>query len=104
MLAEIYHKNVKVKNPDGTYSYVTKAFVRTKAKKPKAIKVPKWVNELVPPKKKKPGQKANPLRVTPTQWELMELQKKRRDLNTECGGKRKELERSIQHFTKNIRK
>ena len=85
MLSEIYVKKVKIKNKDGTFSYEPKTFVRVKAQRDKPPKVPKWVNKLVKPKTK------SNLRVTATDWELMELQKKRRDLNNEYGAKRKAL-------------
>jgi len=96
MLSEIYTKNVKIKNKDGSFSYEPRTFVRVKAKRDKAPKVPKWVNKLV----KNPTKMKSNLRVTPTEWELMELQKKRRDLNNDCGAKRKILETEYQEFYK----
>ena len=94
MLSEIYHKKVKVKNKDGSYSYERRPFVRLKESKPKKARVPKWVSKLVAsPKKTK-----SKLRVSPTDWQLMELQKERRDLNAACGTKRKSLEAKYNAF------
>jgi hypothetical protein len=86
MLAEIRHRRVKVKDPNnpGGYKYELRTYVSPVAKKTKKPQTPKWVSTIVKPKpKKKPGAKANKLRVTATEWALMELQKKRRDVNKE---------------------
>ena len=99
MLAEVVLKKVKKKNKDGSYSYVEKP-VSTHHKstwKPTKIKIPKWVKEW---DKKAAPKKKSILRVSPTQWIKMELEKKGRDLNKECKSRREELQAEYENYYK----
>ena len=81
-LSGIYHKKVRVKNPDGTYRYELRTYSAPGAGSKKQSvstrksdkKFAKAVNKLIKPKSTRRA-------ISPTDWQLMELRKERKDVN-----------------------
>jgi hypothetical protein len=82
-------KKVAIKNADGSVATNAEGEIlydyKDTQRRPKE---PKWVKNVV----KEPTKTKRKLRVTPAQWERMELEQKSRKLREECGLKRQILD------------
>jgi hypothetical protein len=105
MLSEWKHKNKrkKVKYPNGEtgpngekwyYEYEQVPYWQND----KAPKVPKWAKDV--DKKASASKQKSNLRVTDTEWELMELQKQRKDIRSDCNLKGRILAAQYEEFYK----
>ena len=111
MLKDIKVKTVRLKNKDGSYRYEERLYNTARkvaiknadgsavlnadgsiaykyVDKVNKAKEPRFVKEIV----RYPVAKDSKLRVSPAEWEKMELEQKGRKLREECGAKRRELE------------